>query len=69
MATFKSRSKEQTLMNCMNHNPATSRWQDWAPEGGCKNKVMVGSEVAKVLCSTCTLKTTIEPGEYRKDLR
>lgn len=56
-------------MKCMNHNPETSKWGDWAPEGGCGNEVMVGPGVAKVLCSDCTQRTVNEKGEYRPHLK
>lgn len=53
----------------MNSNPEKSKWGDWAPEGGCKNSVEVGVDVAKVLCSDCTQRTVNEHGEYRPHLK
>lgn len=69
MATFKPKSSERIMMKCMNNKPDQSKWGDWAPDGGCKNEVLVGMDVAKVLCSACTQRTVNEPGDYRRDLK
>jgi len=57
------------MLKCMNWNPETSKWGDWAPDGGCREKVEVDSEVAKVLCWRCTSRTTTMNGEYRPHLK
>jgi hypothetical protein len=41
-------------LKCMNHEPATSKYGEFAPIGGCDVEVEVDSNCAKVLCSTCT---------------
>ena len=64
-------SKTKTLktktLKCMNSNPETSKWGDWAPNGGCKETVDVSEEVAKVLCWKCTTRSTTQPGDYHKE--
>lgn len=67
MATRKSGIKK--TLKCMNSNPDTSKWGDWAPEGGCRETVEVDENVSKVLCWRCTSRTTTMNGEYRKDLK
>lgn len=41
-------------LKCMNHEPATSKYGEFAPIGGCDVEIEVDSKTAKVLCSTCT---------------
>lgn len=41
----------------MNHDPATSKYGEFAPPGGCSVEVEVDSNCAKVLCSACTSRT------------
>lgn len=41
-------------LKCMNHQPATSKYGEFAPLGGCDVEVEVDSNTAKVLCSSCT---------------
>jgi len=66
MARTKSRrSKEMRELKCMNSNPETSKWGDWAPEGGCDEVVLVDEDVAKVLCWRCTSRSVNEPGSTR----
>ena len=38
----------------MNHEPATSKYGEFAPLGGCDVEVEVDGNTAQVLCSTCT---------------
>jgi len=64
-----AKTKEKKMLKCMNWNPETSKWGDWAPDGGCREKVEVDSEVAKVLCWRCTSRTTTMNGEYRPHLK
>lgn len=45
-------------MLCMNSDPENSKWGMYAPPGGCTEKVMVDSNVTKVLCWRCTSATT-----------
>lgn len=63
MGNYKKR--ELRMLKCMNSQPETSKWGDWAPENGCNNSVEVGDNVAKVLCSECTQRTVNEFGEIR----
>lgn len=44
-------------LKCMNHDPATSKYGEFAPPGGCRVEVEVDSNCAKVLCSACTSRT------------
>lgn len=67
MATRKSGIKK--TLKCMNWNPETSKWGDWAPEEGCREMVEVDEEVEKVLCWRCTGRTTTMNGEYRPWLK
>ena len=64
MSNYKKR--ELRMLKCMNSQPETSKWGDWAPVDGCKNSVEVGQDVAKVLCSDCTQQTVNVIGEIRK---
>lgn len=45
-------------MLCMNSDPENSKWGDYAPRGGCTEKVMVDGNVTNVLCAKCTMATT-----------
>ncbi len=53
-----SKDRSLTPMKCMNSNPDESKWGQFAPSGGCDEIVMVDSNVSKVLCSYCTMRTT-----------
>ena len=47
-------SKSTKMLKCMNHDPATSKYGEFAPRGGCDVVVEVDGNTAKVLCSKCT---------------
>lgn len=59
-------NKTTKTIKCMNRNPLKSKWGDWAPDGGCKNEGVVGVNVTGWLCSSCTMRTTTDPGEIRR---
>jgi len=56
--SWSSKDKEVREMLCMNSDPENSKWGDYAPAGGCKEKVKVDQTVTKVLCWRCTSRTT-----------
>jgi hypothetical protein len=56
-------------MRCMNWDPGTSKWGDWAPEGGCPEWVEVDESVTRVLCHRCTARTVTQEGEYKPYLK
>jgi hypothetical protein len=64
-----ARTGKKKMLKCMNSKPDQSKWGDWAPDGGCKEKVEVDESVAKVLCWRCTSRTTTMPGDYQPDLK
>ena len=33
--------KGMQLVKCMNHDPENSKWGDYAPEGGCNEKMYI----------------------------
>ena len=44
----------QKELKCMNHDPETSKWGQYAPRGGCDMIVSVDEKTDKVLCWRCT---------------
>ena len=42
---------------CMNSDPETSKWGDYAPLGGCNIVVEVDERTERVLCHKCTMRT------------
>lgn len=59
-----TRTREMRKMKCMNHDPETSKWGEYAPPGGCDEVVMVDQRTTKVLCWRCTLRSTQGPMHY-----
>jgi len=59
--TYKRRSGADSYkkIKCMNHDPETSKWGEYAPSlEGCDNIVEVPVETTKVLCYQCTSRST-----------
>ncbi len=50
--------KGSKKLKCMNHDPANSKWGEYAPESGaCEEVVVVDEKCDKVLCFRCTSRS------------
>lgn len=47
-------SKSTKTVKCMNHEPATSKYGEFAPLGGCEETIEIDSKSVRGLCATCT---------------
>jgi hypothetical protein len=55
-----SKKEKLKTSKCINANPQKSRWGDWAPAGGCTNKVYVSEGASGRLCSECTQRVVTQ---------
>ena len=44
-------------VNCMNHDPETSKWGQFAPKGGCDELLQIDQTSDRGLCSRCTSRS------------
>lgn len=49
--------KGMQLVKCMNHDPENSKWGEYAPEGGCQEKMYIDERASKGLCWQCTSRS------------
>lgn len=47
-------SKSTKIVKCMNNEPATSKYSEFAPLGGCDESIEIDSKSVRGLCSDCT---------------
>jgi len=46
--------KGMKLVKCMNHDPEASKWGQYAPDGGCSEKLYIDEASTAGLCWKCT---------------
>ena len=56
-----SKKEKIKTSKCLNSNPTKSRWGDWAPTGGCNNRVYVSEGAKGRICWECTHRVVTQP--------
>jgi hypothetical protein len=52
------------LVKCMNHDPETSKWGQYAPDGGCDETMYIDEKSDRGLCFRCTSRSVTNMNDY-----
>jgi hypothetical protein len=61
----KERPGNKTV-KCMNHEPETSKWGKYAPDGGCKEMMSIDIKSTRGLCFRCTSRSVTNMNNYEQ---
>jgi hypothetical protein len=52
-----SKNKSMKQVKCMNHDPINSKWGQYAPDGGCQEKMWIDERSTNGLCASCVQRS------------